>query len=124
MVIYVFPVAVLIAVIAGERGRRTPVWSLEFGMFAWAMVMLSRSSVVIAPSLQASKYALLVLLQVLLLAAAWKTYGAIETGGLRRTRLDGPARDRSSAHRAAGFHGVDGPAGTGPVQDHSGRGLE
>jgi len=37
------------------------------------MIFLARSSLVIAPSLLASKYALLVLLQLLLLFVSWKT---------------------------------------------------
>ena len=44
-----------------------------FGLLAMAMMLLSRSSLVIAPSLLASKYALLVLLQLLLLYVVWQT---------------------------------------------------
>ena len=71
LVIYVFPLTVLVAVAAAAGRRRTLVWSVRFGLVAWAMIMLSRSSAVVNPSLQSSKYALLVLLQVLLLVAAW-----------------------------------------------------
>ena len=43
------------------------------GLLALAMMFLSRSSLVIVPSLQGSKYALLVLLQLLLLVVVWQT---------------------------------------------------
>jgi hypothetical protein len=73
LVIFVFPLAVLGAAIATMGQRRSLVWSVQFGLLAWAMIMLARSSMVIAPSLQASKYALVMLVQVLLLAVAWQT---------------------------------------------------
>ena len=78
LVVFVFPLAVLAAAIATMGGRRSLVWSLQFGLLAWAMIMLARSSMVIAPSLQASKYALVVLVQVLLLAVAWQTEGGAD----------------------------------------------
>jgi hypothetical protein len=70
LVLCVFPLTVLAALVASARGRGALLWSVQFGLVAWAMMMLARSSVVVAPSLQTSKYALLVLLQLLLLAAA------------------------------------------------------
>jgi len=80
LVLYVFPLAVLAAVIATMSRRDLAVWSVLFGLLALAMMFLSRSSLVIAPSLVASKYALLVLLQLLLLFVVWQTEeGATET---------------------------------------------
>jgi len=73
LVLYVFPLAVLAAVIATMSRRDLAVWSVLFGLLALAMMFLSRSSLVIAPSLVASKYALLVLLQLLLLFVVWQT---------------------------------------------------
>jgi hypothetical protein len=96
LVIFVFPLAVLGAAIATMGGRRSLVWSVEFGLLAWAMIMLSRSSMVIAPSLQASKYALVVLLQVLLFAVAWQTEGGAAmsaTEGSDGAETSGPVED-------------------------------
>jgi len=73
LVLYVFPLAVLAAVIATMSRRDLAVWSVLFGLLALAMMFLSRSSLVIAPSLVASKYTLLVLLQLLLLSVVWQT---------------------------------------------------
>jgi len=73
LVLYVFPLAVLAAVIATMSRRDLAVWSVLFGLLAMAMMLLSRSSLLIAPSLFASKYALLVLLQLLLLYVVWQT---------------------------------------------------
>jgi len=73
LVLYVFPLAVLAAVIATMSRRDLAVWSTLFGLLALAIVFLSRSSLVIAPSLPASKYILLVLLQLLLLYVVWQT---------------------------------------------------
>ena len=79
LVLYVFPLAVLAAVIATMSRRGLAVWSVLFGLLALAMMFLSRSSLVIVPSLQGSKYALLVLLQLLLLVVVWETeQGAAE----------------------------------------------
>ena len=79
LVLYVFPLAVLAAVIATMSRRDLAVWSALFGLLALAMMFLSRSSLVIVPSLQGSKYALLVLLQLLLLVVVWETeQGAAE----------------------------------------------
>ena len=73
LVLYVFPLAVLAAVIATMSRRDLTVWSVLFGLLALALMFLSRSSLVVAPSLMASKYALLVLIQLLLLYVAWQT---------------------------------------------------
>ena len=73
LVLCVFPLAVLAAVIATMSRRNLALWSGSFGLLALAMIFLARSSLVIAPSLLASKYALLLLLQLLLLFVSWKT---------------------------------------------------
>jgi len=73
LVLYVFPLAVLAAVIATMSRRDLTVWSVLFGLLALALMFLSRSSLVVAPSLVGSKYALVVLIQLLLLYAAWQT---------------------------------------------------
>jgi len=73
LVWYVFPLAVLAAVVATMPRRDSLRWTLLFGLLALAMMFLSRSSLVIAPALVASKYALLVLLQFLLLYVVWQT---------------------------------------------------
>lgn len=79
LVLYVFPLAVLAAVIATMSRRDLFVWSALFGLLALVLMFLSRSSLVIAPSLAASKYTLLVLLQLLLLYVVWQTEkGAVE----------------------------------------------
>lgn len=83
LVLCVFPLTVLMALIVSARGRGGLFWTLQFGLVAWAMITLARSSVVVNPSLQASKYLLLVLLQLLLLAAAWRTDRAGSAGGTR-----------------------------------------
>jgi hypothetical protein len=61
------------AVIATMSRRSLARWSGSFGLLALAMIFLARSSLLIAPSLFASKYALLVLLQLLLVFVSWKT---------------------------------------------------
>ena len=71
-------VTVLAAVIATMSRRNLALWSGPFGLLALAMIFLARSSLVIAPSLLASKYALLVLLQLLLLFVSWKTGEDVE----------------------------------------------
>jgi len=73
LVLCVFPLAVLAAVIATMSRRNLALWSGSFGLLALATIFLARSSLVIAPSLLASKYALLLLLQLLLLFVSWKT---------------------------------------------------
>ncbi len=73
LVWYVFPLAVLAAVIATTSRRDLALWSVLFGLLALAMMLLARSSLVNVPSLMASKYVLIVLVQLLLLAvtAMW-----------------------------------------------------
>ena len=99
LVLCVFPLAVLAAVIATISRRNPLVWSLLFGVLALAMMLLSRSSLVTAPSLQNSKYALIVLLQVLLLVVVWQTErGAERSEALVRARRAGGTR--TAPHRA------------------------
>ena len=107
LVLYVFPLAVLIGFAAVLTRRDLLVWSLVFGLVAWAMVELSRSSLVIVPTFLNSKYAMVVLVQGLLLFVAWRSgrdphaFGseaAAETGGRKAPvdsdagRLEAPAR--------------------------------
>ncbi len=84
LVVYVLPLAVLAAALATMRGRGTLVWALLFGLLSWAMIQLARSSMVIAPSLQNSKYLMIVLVQVLLLIVVLMT----ENGGVVRGPKD------------------------------------
>ena len=54
--------------------KRAPVvWTALFGVLAFVMIFLARSTMLVAPSLQGSKYTLLVVVQVLLLAAVLLT---------------------------------------------------
>ena len=76
LVLCVFPLAVLVALIGTMRREPEAAWVLLFGVLALAMMLLARSSLVVAPSLQGSKYALLVLLQGLLLAVTLLTRDA------------------------------------------------
>jgi hypothetical protein len=73
LVLCVFPLAVLVAFVAALPRRDLLVWSLVFGLLAWAMVQLSRSSLVTAPSFLSSKYAMILLVQALLLYVSWRT---------------------------------------------------
>ena len=97
LVLYVFPLAVLVAFLGTLTRRDLLLWSALFGLLAWAMIQLSRSSLVIAPALQNSKYAMIVLVQALLLYVAWRS--GVEAGRLRRgggsgAGLDGGGRCR------------------------------
>ncbi|MFA4964177.1 MAG: glycosyltransferase family 87 protein [Thermoleophilia bacterium] len=73
LVLCVFPLAVLTAMVATMRREPGVVWPLLFGMLALTVILLARSSLVVAPSLQASKYALLVVVQALLLVVVLMT---------------------------------------------------
>ena len=57
LVLYVFPLAVLAGFVAVMTRRDPLAWSLVFGLTAWAMLQLSRSSLVVAPAFLSSKYA-------------------------------------------------------------------
>ena len=71
LVLFVFPLAVLVALVATRGGRGTIAWAGLFAVAAWVTVQLSRSALVMLPSLQNSKYLMIVLVQLLLLAVAW-----------------------------------------------------
>ena len=73
LVLYVFPLAVLVGFVAIMARRDLLSWSLVFGLTAWAMLELSRSSLVTAPAFLNSKYAMIVLVQALLLFVAWRS---------------------------------------------------
>ena len=68
LVLCVFPLAVLAAVVATMRREPGALWAVLFGVLSFAMIFLARSTIVVAPSLQASKYTLLLVVQALLLA--------------------------------------------------------
>jgi hypothetical protein len=73
LVLCVFPLAVLAAVVATMRRHPGVVWTVLFGALAFCMIFLGRSSQLVAPSLQASKYTFLVLVQALLLIVVLMT---------------------------------------------------
>jgi hypothetical protein len=67
LVLLVFPLSVLAAATAAMRRHGDPLWALLFMAVGLELFLLARSSRLIAPSLQGSKFALIVGLQVLLL---------------------------------------------------------
>ena len=73
LVICVVPLMVLVALLALLWRRGALAWASLFLGVAWAMVQLSRASLVIAPSFQNSKYFMIVLLQAVLLAVVVMT---------------------------------------------------
>ena len=81
LVLCVFPLAVLAAVVATMKREPAALWTILFGALAFAMIFLARSTSLVAPSLQGSKYALLVLLQVLLLVVVLMTDSADAVAG-------------------------------------------
>jgi hypothetical protein len=81
LVICVFPLAVLAVVVTTMERRPPVVWAVLFGALSFTMIFLARSTIVVAPSLQASKYTLLVVLQVLLLVVVRMTDQQRETRG-------------------------------------------
>ena len=107
LVLLVVPLVVLAALTAGRRRDGGPLWAALFMAVAFECFLLARSSLVIAPSLQGSKFALIVGLQVLLLGfavaearAAAAEVGAQWAGG--EDERDGPDRsvpDRRGADR-------------------------
>ena len=133
LVLYVFPLAVLVAFVAALPRRDLLVWSVVFGLLVWAMLQLSRSSLVIAPAFLESKYAMILLVQALLLFTAWRALtrpgdftpasasaGAAEDGppGAGQTAGSGPAAPsvRSRLAAPAGARTGDGSS-TGPGED-------
>jgi hypothetical protein len=77
LVLLVFPLVVLAAVTAAARGGGGPLWAVLFMAVAAEFFLLARSSLVVAPSLQGSKFALIVGVQVLLLVVAMREVGAV-----------------------------------------------
>jgi len=67
LVLLVFPLVVLAAVTTAMRRDGGPLWAVLFMAVGFEFFLLARSSLVIAPSLQASKFTLILGLQVLLL---------------------------------------------------------
>jgi hypothetical protein len=67
LVLLVFPLSVLAAATAAMRRDGGPLWALLFMAVGFEFFLLARSSRVVAPSLQGSKFALIVGLQLLLL---------------------------------------------------------
>lgn len=67
LVLLVFPLVVLAAVTAAMRRDGGPLWAVLFMAVAFEFFLLARSSLVVAPSLQASKFTMILGLQVLLL---------------------------------------------------------
>ena len=107
LVLYVFPLAVLVAFVAGMVRRDLLAWSVVFGLLAWVMLQLSRSSLVIAPALLNSKYAMIVFVQALLLFVAWRSCEAPHTFTAEPGAIEGRAGGRIAGGVVAGSTGVD-----------------
>jgi hypothetical protein len=73
LVLCVFPLVVLAAVVATMKREPGATWAVLFGALAFLMMSLARSTMLVAPSLQASKYTLLVVLQSVLLVVVGLT---------------------------------------------------
>lgn len=67
LVLCVFPLAVLAVAVATTKREPPAAWAALFGALSFLMIFLARSTILVAPSLQASKYTLLVAVQALLL---------------------------------------------------------
>jgi hypothetical protein len=73
LVLFVLPLGVLVAALAGSRLERGGLaWCAGFGAVLWLTFFLTRSSIFHGQALIGSKYSLAILVQVLLLLAAWK----------------------------------------------------
>ena len=83
LVLLVFPLSVLAAMTAAMRRDGGPLWALLFMAVGFEFFLLARSSRVVAPSLQGSKFALIVGLQLLLLIVG-ALEGHVTDGGERR----------------------------------------
>jgi hypothetical protein len=83
LVLLVFPLSILAAATAALRRGGGPLWALLFLAVGSESFLLARSSRLIAPSLQGSKFVLIVGLQVLLLAVGALEGRAGETGRAR-----------------------------------------
>jgi len=87
----VFPLAVMVAVILDSTRRNTFWWGALFSCVALELVMLGRSTLLIAPSMLANKYPLLVMIQVLILIVAWRMARTVEaTSAEGRTAREAP----------------------------------
>ncbi len=73
LVLCVFPLAVLAGVVATMKREPGTAWAVLFGALSFVMIFLGRSTILVAPSLQGSKYTLLVVVQVLLLVVVVMT---------------------------------------------------
>ena len=74
LVLFVLPLGVLAAALAGSRLERGGLlWCVSFGALLWLTFFLARSSGFHGQGLIGSKYSLAVLVQVLLLLVAWKS---------------------------------------------------
>jgi hypothetical protein len=94
LVLFVFPLAVLVVALArpgAERGRLW--WCLGFGVLLWLFVFMSRSSVFHPWALLGSKYSLAVLVQIMLVVVAW--------------RWDGPLTEEPKATREGAVGQID-----------------
>jgi hypothetical protein len=112
LVLFVFPLAVLAAAFAGsglDRGRIG--WCLGFGVVAWLLVFMARSTGFHGWGLVGSKYSLAVLAQVVLLVVAW--------------RLDAARVERRAAVREddGGRPRVADPGDVHPVLDGTGEAM-
>jgi len=96
LVMCVFPLAVLAAAVASLRREPPVAWIVTFGALSFAMIFLARSTILVGPSLQGSKYTLLVLVQVLLLAVVTWPRAACSDGAPAPSRSR-PAADGVSA---------------------------
>ncbi len=77
LVLFVFPLAVLAAVLARSAGQRGRLWwCLGFGVLLWLFVFMGRSSVFHPWALVGSKYSLAILVLAMLVLVAWRMDGA------------------------------------------------
>jgi hypothetical protein len=109
LVLFVFPLAVLAAILAGSavvRGRLG--WCLGFGTFGWLLVFMARSSAFHGWGLVGSKYSLAVLMQVAMLVVALR---------LDATRVEQRAAVREDD---GGRPGVVDPGAGPPMLDETG----
>ena len=109
LVLYVFPLAVLVGFVAVADPPRPPCLEPRLRSAAWAMLQLSRSSLVIVPTFLNSKYAMIVLVQALLLFVSWRS------GADPAAFLDDAAAVAEDGHAGAADDapGAEGAAGQG-----------
>jgi putative flippase GtrA len=106
LVLCVFPLAVLAVVLCGLRRRPALVWATAFGVLAFVMIFLARSTMLAAPSLQGSKYALLVVLQALLL---WAVLADDQAAADRAEQAVAPAPAGDTTGQAAALAAAAAP---------------